>query len=347
MKKHAVVVGLGSIGRRHARLLAARPDLRVSWGEISEDMIQLARSELAAPHHLFRDFESVLDARPDYLILATPQSEHCWQACAALQAGIPVLCEKPLSDNLPDALRMVETVEQTGGCLVVGFQSHFSDGHCRMRELVQSGALGQIRHFHCRVGTYITLQNSRSRYQNKMFGALIQDYSHQLDLGLWMLRQAPTEVMAHGLCTKVPDLWADPNVLSVHFSYPAGLLGTLHLNYLQMPQVQSYEIVGDEGWLQFDADTFELKIGSRSTGTIARESHPVERDLVYQREHEAFFAAAANRAPGESPARDAALSVALADAVIASLISGCPVPVEGLPDSRNLPSASCKSVSSG
>lgn len=332
MKKHVVVSGLGSIGRRHARLLAERADLEVSWHEINEEMVHLARKELAPPRVLFRDFDAVLAARPDYLVLATPQTEHAAQACAALEAGIPVLCEKPLSDNLADALRVVETVDRTGGCLAVGFQSHFNDAHRRMRELLRSGELGEIRHFHARVGTYITLQNSRSRYQSKMFGALVQDYSHQLDIGMWMLGMAPTAVSAHGLCSKAPPLWADPNVLCAHFSYPQEMMGTLHLNYLQMPQVHSYEVVGDAGWVQLDGDTQELKIGRRSTESIERETYPVERDDLYRREHQAFFDAAAGLARPETSARDGAMSTAVADAVIASLVSGRtePVPAEKL-----------------
>lgn len=325
MKKRILVVGLGSIGRRHARLLAARPELEVCWAEISDSVLHRASEELGQPKSVFRDFESALASKPDFVVIATPQSEHAPQACAALDAGIPVLCEKPLSDTLEGARKIVDAVERNRGCLAVGFQSHFSDGHRRMRELINSGALGAIRHFHCRVGTYITLKNSGSRYQSNVFGALIQDYSHQLDLGYWMLGRIPFEVRAQGLLTQIPELWADPNVLVTHFSYNEPLIGTLHLNYLQMPQSHSYEIVGDDGWVHFDADQLVLRLGCRATESVHTEHYPLERDLLYVREHDAFFAAARGSSPVESSACDGLVSVALADAVIQSLREGVSV----------------------
>jgi predicted dehydrogenase len=325
MKKRILVVGLGSIGRRHARLLAARPDTEVCWAEINDAVLHRATEELGQPSSVFRDFDTALASGPDAVIIATPQSEHARQACAALDSGIPVLCEKPLSDNLNDAKKIVAAVEKNQGCLTVGFQSHFSNGHRRMRDLIQSGALGMIRHFHCRVGTYITLKNSGSRYQSKVYGSLIQDYSHQLDLGYWMLRKVPCEVRAQGITTREPELWADPNVLIAQFEYEENLIGTLHLNYLQMPQSHSYEIVGDDGWILYDADSMVMKIGSRISDTLHTEHYPQERDLFYIREHEAFFNAIRGAAPVESSAYDGLVSVALADAVIRSLREGVSV----------------------
>jgi len=321
MKKRVLVVGLGSIGRRHARLLAERGDLVVEWCDVSRKMLELAVAELGNPARVFNDFPEAIASVPDYVVIATPQTLHCEQALAALDAGIPVLCEKPLSDSLSDARRIVERVRSTGGVLAVGFQSHFSDGHLRLRELVRTGVLGQIRHFHCRVGTYITLQNSTSRYQSGMLGALIQDYSHQPDLAHWILETLPSTVHAHAITSRVPHYWAEPNILTVTSTYDE-MLGTLHLNYIQMPQRHHYEVVGDEGWVFFDVDTSTLEIGNRSSNSVAVETHPVERDDLYRREHVAFLAAAAGKRDPESSAADALVSVAFADAAIASWQSG-------------------------
>jgi len=330
MKKRIVVVGLGSIGRRHARLLAERGDLDVAWCEVSPAMEQLARTEMSAPRQIYRDFAEAISSAPDYVLIATPQNHHCHQAISALNAGIPVLCEKPLSDNLADAKKIAACVMETGVPLAVGFQSHFSDPHIRLREIVRSGAIGQIRHFHCRVGTYLTLQNSRSRYQSQMFGALIQDYSHQPDLAFWILGEIPTAAHARGLTSRRPELWAEPNVLSVDSIYEGDTLGTLHLNYLQMPQRHHYEIVGDDGWVFLDADTGQLQIGDRKTNRVSREDHAVERDLLYRLEHEAFFDAAAGKRPPESSAADGLVSAAFADATLTSLQTGEPAALESL-----------------
>jgi len=334
MKERVLVAGFGSIGRRHARLLAERDNLSVEWCEISDDMLKLAEKEAPAPAKIFRDFSEAVESSPDFLVIATPQNLHCSQALLALDAGIPILCEKPLSDNLRDAARIAERVQESGVPFTVGFQSHFSVGHQRMRNLVRSGALGEIRHFHCRVGSYITLENSRSRYQSKTIGALIQDYSHQPDLAYWILNQIPSELIARGLVTRSVPLWAEPNLLSVDFLYPTELLGTLHLNYLQMPQRHHYEILGDEGWVFFDADVGEIQIGNRIDRRIFKEEVSVERDELYRLEHQAFFDTAAGRRTAESPADQGLVSVAVAEATVRSWQTGQPVSMSDLLNSH-------------
>lgn len=332
MKKNKciLVVGLGSIGRRHARLLAARGDLDVAWCEIHQEMIALARQEIGEPARLFGNFEEALASGPGYVLIATPQNLHCAQTVAALEAGIPVLCEKPLSDNLVDAERMVATVQATGGVCAVGFQSHFSRGHQRLREIVTSGVIGPIRHYHSRVGTYITLVNSKSAYQSRCEGALIQDYSHQPDLAQWILGQMPETVFAQGLTAEAMPLQATPNVLMVQFGYASNLLGSLHLNYLQMPQRHHYELVGEDGWVLFDGDTGEMRLGDRESRRVTTESYPFEADAIYIREHEAFLAAAAGERAPESSVEEALLAVKVADATIASWRSGQRVALEGV-----------------
>jgi len=331
MKKNKciLVVGLGSIGSRHARLLAARDDLDVAWCEVHEDVVELARQTIGEPARLFRSFEEALASGPDYVLIATPQNLHCAQTVAALEAGIPVLCEKPLSDNLADAERMVAAVHATRGICTVGFQSHFSRGHMRLREVVASGTLGPIRHYHSRVGTYITLVNSKSRHQSRCEGALIQDYSHQPDLAHWILGQMPETVFAQGLTAEAMPLRATPNLLMVQFGYATNLLGSLHLNYLQMPQRHHYELVGEEGWVFFDADTGEMRLGDRESRLIATESYPLEADGIYIREHDAFLAAAAGERAPESSVDDALLAVKVADATMASWSSGKMVALDG------------------
>lgn len=322
MKKRVLVVGLGSIGRRHARLLAEREELVVEWCEVNGEMVDIAAEELGNPNRVFGDFSEGIASGPDFVVIATPQSMHCSQAVEALRAGIPVLCEKPLSDNLEDAREIVRCVDETGVCFAIGFQSHFSEGHLRLRHAVQSGQIGRVRHFHCRVGTYQTLQNSRSRYQTQSVGALIQDYAHQPDLAQWILGEVPEEVIARGVTSRVPELWAEPNVLSVDTLYADALIGTLHLNYLQSPQRHHYEIVGDEGWVFFDADTGHFETADRRANCISRVTCCVERDPVYRVEHEAFFSAAAGDRFPESPAADGLISVAVADAAIESWQTG-------------------------
>jgi predicted dehydrogenase len=322
LKRRIVVVGLGSIGRRHARLLARRADLQVEWCESEPAAIAHAEAELGRGARVHPSFSAMLDSQPELVVIATPHGLHAGQAIAALQSGAHVLCEKPMADTLAAAGEMLRVERTAGRILTFGFQLHFNPGLRRLRDLVNGGDLGTVVHVHCRVGSYVTLVNSRSRHQERTEGALLMDYTHQPDLLQWMLGEAPAAVFASGGRGGTPELSSNPNFINVNCDFARPLIGTIHLNYLQMPERHEYEIVGDRGWAMFDLNTGRLRRGQRADQREWTEEFPVERDPVYLAEHEAFLEAVAGRREPESPARTAIVSMQIIAAALASWRSG-------------------------
>ena len=105
-KRRIAVVGCGSIGRRHARVLSARQELAVELCESHPDHLQRALREVGeVPTHA--SFESLLATRPELVVIATPHRLHAEMSIRSLQAGCHVLCEKPMSDSLAQARRML------------------------------------------------------------------------------------------------------------------------------------------------------------------------------------------------------------------------------------------------
>ncbi|HUV08264.1 MAG TPA: Gfo/Idh/MocA family oxidoreductase [Spirochaetia bacterium] len=317
VKQRAVVVGLGSIGRRHARLLNERPDIRVELCEPDEERLMRAVGELGRlPVH--RDFSRALATEPEIVVIATPHRMHAEQTVAALNAGVHVLCEKPMSDNLEDASRMVSAARGTDTVLNIGFHLHFHPGLRRLKELVEGGHLGEIVHFHCRVGSYITLVNSISRYQADLEGALLLDYAHQPDLLYWILGRKPTGVSMTAVRGGKPDLTSNPNALALTCDYDTGIMATVHLNYVQMPERHEYEIAGDRAWAMWDLNTGILRVGRRSDSSVVEETTSVERDPVYREEHQAFLDAVDGKRKPESPAEEAIVSLEIIEAALKS-----------------------------
>lgn len=308
--RRLVVVGLGSIGRRHVRLLRERADVRVEVCEIGADALALAERELG-PLTRHADLASALATQPDVVLIATPHELHATQAIAAMHAGVDVFCEKPLCLDPAEARAMLTAAHETGRHLGVGFQLHFQTAVRRMRELVNEGAIGRVVHAHARVGSFITLRNSVSRYQAALPGALLLDYAHQPDLMLWLLPGLPTAVSMTAVQAGALPLTSDPNLLSLTLEYGGTALATIHLNYVQMPQRHEWELVGEDGWIVLDVDRGELRLGRRSTEDEVRELLFTERDDMYRREHQAFIAALDGRREFESPAESAMRSVEL------------------------------------
>jgi predicted dehydrogenase len=318
VKARIIVVGSGSIGYRHTRLLAARPELETALCDTDTAALLHAQENLNIPT-VYTSFEAALDSQPDMMVIATPHHLHAAQTIQALEAGVHVLCEKPMSDSLESARQMQAAAQRSDRILTFGFHLHFHPGLQRVRQLIEAGTLGTILHAHCRVGSYITLVNSVSRYQSRMYGALLLDYAHQPDTLHWLLGQRPTAVHAQALRAGTMAFTADPNVLLITCEYDSPLLATIHLNYVQMPERHEYEIVGDRGWVILDANAVCMRHGDRATNEVTEERIPIERDAVYRAEHEAFLDAVAGRRAPESPADTAIVSMEVFDAALRTL----------------------------
>jgi predicted dehydrogenase len=94
----------------------------------------------------FEDYETLLKAAPDVVVVATPPHRHRDMVCAALAAGAHVLVEKPPAVELADLDAMTAAATAAGRLCQVGFQSLGSAALARLRELMDGGELGEVTH---------------------------------------------------------------------------------------------------------------------------------------------------------------------------------------------------------
>lgn len=322
VKYRIVVVGLGSIGLRHARLLNEREDVSLEVLEVNPEAAGKARSMLDEVR-FHSSFDSMLETRPDIVWLATPTPLHASQSVRALESGSHVFCEKPMTATLEEARQVAVTAARSGLTFGVGFYLHFWKGMQLLKGLIDEGRLGNIVHLHARVGTYITLVNSLSRYQAYNPGSLFFDYAHQVDLVYWLLGERPATVYAPGFQGGDMEFSASPNVADILLGYgDRALLSHIHLNYVQMPQRHCYEVTGDEGWAMLDYERSVLRVGYQRSQSLETISFEQERDDIFREEHKAFLEAVAGRRLPETPASDGLVSTAVCQAIQQSWETG-------------------------
>lgn len=326
VKPRIAVVGLGSMGRRHARLLLERPDVSVEAVEPDAGTLEFARGQLG-PLNAHASFEAMLQSAPEMVLVASPTGLHADQTVRALESGAHVFCEKPMSDNLADAVRMKHAADRSGKVLNIGFHLHFSESLAALKGLIDRGELGKVLHAHMRVGTYITLVNSVSRYQMRQEGSLMLDYSHQPDLLWWLFGAVPRTVYTAGFQGGNMEFTSRPNVAEILCEYEDHFLATIHLNYLQMPERHEYEVVGDEGWAVLDFNRSALRVGRRREQTVTESSYGVDKDKMVRAEHQAFLDAIAGLRAPETSAADGLVSTAICEAAVESWRTRRPVEV--------------------
>lgn len=107
---------------------------------------QAAAQAFGVPH-AYDQWEAMLAAHQlDLVCVATPTVYHGPMVLAALEAGAHVLCEKPMAMNLAEAQAMLARAEALGRVHMIGHELRFNPNRRKIRDLIVSGALGQVRH---------------------------------------------------------------------------------------------------------------------------------------------------------------------------------------------------------
>lgn len=203
----------------------------------------------------------------DAVYIATPNHLHSQQTVACLEAGLHVLCEKPMATTSEDATAMIAAAEQSGRVYATAYDQRFHPAHQRIYELLQEKRLGTITQvkidYACWLAADWAPDNWRVDQQKAGGGAIIDLAPHGLDLLETLLSDTITELHLYQQ-TVVQDYTVDDGgVLLLRFSQ--GALGSMHVGYNRpdaLPR-RRLEIVGTQGML-----VAENTMGQDEGGTL-------------------------------------------------------------------------------
>ncbi|MDA9498480.1 Gfo/Idh/MocA family protein [Bradyrhizobium sp. CCBAU 11357] len=142
-KMRIAVAGAGLIGRRHIEVIAASKDCELAG--IADP--SPAAADLALAHNVpcYPDHRALLgQAKPDGLIIASPNTLHLPMALDCAEAGVPALIEKPVTETVATAQRLCAAVRRTGVPMLVGHHRRHNPIIKSAREAVTNGKLGQL-----------------------------------------------------------------------------------------------------------------------------------------------------------------------------------------------------------
>jgi len=284
--KRLIIVGMGSIGLRHAGLYSSLPHLRVEVCDAREEGLAEARAIIPTVP-TWNDYAAALDSQPDYVLIATPHQMHADMACLALEKGVRVLCEKPMSHRLDEAARMVDASRTTGTPLAVGFHLRFHPSIVLLKAMLDSGEAGKLLFARYRVDSLVTLENSRSRYQAHLPGALLMDYSHGLDLLAYLFATMTADVHARGIPGSIEGFSANPLIISAILAY-ADFQVELHLSYTGKPEVHCLELVTSKYNIRLELNGSTFIRHRISDGRAEDLSPEYERNRLYLAQWQAF-----------------------------------------------------------
>ncbi|MGF7046582.1 putative dehydrogenase [Paenibacillus sp. DS2015] len=186
----AAIIGCGSIFPLHANAIAGLEGIKL-LAVADSDMTKADQAGVEYGCLATHDYRDILDREDIKVVhLCTPHYLHAEMAIDLLNAGKHVLTEKPLAVDLPSARRMLEAAEHSKGQLGVVFQNRYNDPSFRMKEMIESGTLGNLI---CMKGIVTWHRNDayyrdstwRGAWDTEGGGVLINQTIHTLDLLQW------------------------------------------------------------------------------------------------------------------------------------------------------------------
>lgn len=225
MTLRTAVIGVGHLGRQHARIHASLASEGQSKLIAVCDLDEATARAIASDRGTdwTTDFRSLI-GRVDAVSLAVPTESHCEIACELLRAGVHVLVEKPISRTLEEADRMIEAAAAGGAMLQVGHLERFNPALVALRPYVRGPLYFEIH----RIGSF----TARSLDIDVVLDLMI----HDLDIVQWLVGEnvEVTDVHAVG----IPVLTERVDAANARLEFATGAVANITASRIGMEKIR-------------------------------------------------------------------------------------------------------------
>jgi glucose-fructose oxidoreductase len=222
----------------------------------------------------------------DAVYIALPNSMHREYAVRAAEAGLHVLCEKPMAVTPNDCERMIDAAQQHRVKLMIAYRLHFDPATIEVAQIAQSGRLGDLRSF----TSQFTMQVGKGniRLKREMGGGPLYD------IGIYCINAArnvfaaePVEVMATAVTHNDPRFKEVPETVSAIMKFPQKQIASSTCSFGSADR-SVYEIIGTTGSITADPAyeyaeglRYELRVGEKNTPKRFKKSDQFAPELIH------------------------------------------------------------------
>lgn len=293
-----VIVGLGSIGRRHAQnLRTLRPDAEILALRRPPSEKRGTDRDAAEPavDDAIYDLEEAVSRDPDAAVITNPAPYHTAFSVEFARHGIPLFVEKPLADAMDGVDRLLEMCREQGLCLQVGYNFRFYEPLRKLRELAQDDAIGSIWGARAQAGSFLPDWRPGRDYRNTVSarsdlgGGAVLELSHEFDYLRWILGE-PLAVRAQTRTSGFLDVDVEDHAEAI-IEFEAGVLASVHLSMIQRPPTRRVRLFGTEGIASCDLlnHRVEVRRASDSAARTVHEAEEVDTNEMYLQEMSHFL----------------------------------------------------------
>ncbi|MEM2094159.1 MAG: Gfo/Idh/MocA family oxidoreductase [Candidatus Bathyarchaeia archaeon] len=266
------VIGAGFWGKNHSRVLAELPNTElVAVCDIDSSRAQeVARKYGAEWYTNLEEFLKRTDVGA--VCVCTPTTTHATVSLAALSRGKHLLIEKPIADSVESARKIVNAVRRRDLLVMVGFIERFNPGLQRLKNLIESGALGDI---------VLVFARRVGRWPERVgdVGVIKDSAIHDLDLMRYLFNEEPLSVYARA--GSLGHKFEDYAEIMLKFSGIRS--GFVEANWLTPRKIRTLTVTGKEGIAVLDFITQEIVLENAYETVIKK--HEWKEPLKAELEH--------------------------------------------------------------
>jgi predicted dehydrogenase len=245
------VIGVGSLGRQHARIHRALADEYMAQFVAVCDANEASAREVATERQTewTSDWRELI-GRVDAVSIAVPTESHCEIACELLEAGVNVLVEKPISRTLDEADLMIAAAEKGGALLQVGHLERFNPAMVALRPHVRKPVYFEIH----RVGQF----TARSLDIDVVLDLMI----HDLDIVQWLVGEdvAVTNISAVGIAILTNRV----DAANARLEFSSGAVANITASRVGTEKIRKMRFFQPHDYIAIDYTTKRASVSSLS-----------------------------------------------------------------------------------
>lgn len=256
--KNILIIGGGSIGKRHLRNLLSIGEKKVC---VVEPNLKKAEKEITKEYgvKVFSSIEGAFNEIDfEIAFVCSPSRFHMDQAIFCANKNCDLFVEKPLSHNLDEAENLLKIIKKNKLVTMVGSNWKFHPLFQKMKYLLDQNMIGKVLSARCQFGQYLPdwhpWEDYRQGYSaNKKLGGGILLDSHEFDYLTWFLADKVKKIAC--MCDKVGGLEIDTeDVAEIILQFEKGTIAEIHVDYLQRFYQRNFEFFGEIGTIKWDTN---------------------------------------------------------------------------------------------
>lgn len=256
------IIGVGNMGNHHIDSLAGNEipgAVLKAVCDVNPDQLDRAKSRTGEGVEAYVDADELLQSKGiDAVIIATPHYDHPPLAIKAFSRDLHVLCEKPAGVYTRQVREMNAAAEESGLVFGLMFNQRTLGEHRKLKELVESGELGELRRTNYIITNWFRAQSYydsggwRATWSGEGGGVLANQCPHNLDLWQWICGM-PVRIRAFCGFGKYHDIEVEDDV-TAYAEYENGATGVFITTTGESPGTNRMEITGDNGKVVMEED---------------------------------------------------------------------------------------------